>query len=215
MAKSHGYFAYESTLHVPVIIHWPQSSISEPQRVAEPAGLIDLAPTLLNYLHIPVPPSFVGVNLLEKSNSVEHPVYSETAYAHDAFNWAMLRRLRIAEKSYIDAPRPELYDLRVDPGEQINTARQHPEQLHSYKAQLTALMTRYSNAPSGPLVDDSASSQAALRSLGIWRVADVPATMLRVRIQKTGCRSIKPMKRVWPDSIAIMRPLLPSNFANC
>src|SRR5208282_4299507 len=44
---SHGYFIYESTLHVPLIIHWPEGFPTLPERVTEPAGLIDIGPTVL------------------------------------------------------------------------------------------------------------------------------------------------------------------------
>ncbi len=54
--KSHGYFVYESTLHVPLIFHWPAGQTGQVQ----PAGLIDVAPAILDFLRIPVPRSFEG-----------------------------------------------------------------------------------------------------------------------------------------------------------
>ncbi len=49
--SSHGYFIYESTLHVPLIVHWPVGSEGHAERVADPVGLIDVAPTVLDFLH--------------------------------------------------------------------------------------------------------------------------------------------------------------------
>lgn len=161
---SHGYFAYESTLHVPLIVHWPESDTSHPKKVDEPAGLIDVAPTLLNYLHIAVPTSFAGKNLLDNSN--KHEIYSETAYAHDAFRWAMLCEIRIGETVYISAPHPELYNLQLDPTERKNVIAAHADEARSLKAQLAALLARYSNVHSTATADRSGPSQAALRSLG-------------------------------------------------
>jgi len=40
---SHGYFIYESTMHVPLIIHWPASASQYPARVTGAGGLIDVA----------------------------------------------------------------------------------------------------------------------------------------------------------------------------
>ncbi len=49
---SHGYFIYQSTLHVPLLIHWPAGSGDHPARVTQPAGLMDVAPTVLDFLRI-------------------------------------------------------------------------------------------------------------------------------------------------------------------
>ena len=162
----HGYFVYESTLHVPLIMHWPEGAGSYPAHVEEPAGLIDVAPTLLGFLHIPVPRSFVGVNLLDPAHAPPHPVWSESTYAHDAFHWAVLRRLRVLNLVYIDAPRAELYDLGSDPAERHDVLASHMRQAHSLKDQLTALQSRYSNRLPNATADSSQQSTATLRSLG-------------------------------------------------
>ena len=43
--SDHGYFVYESTLHVPLIVHWPEGRPLMPERAEQPVGLIDVAPT--------------------------------------------------------------------------------------------------------------------------------------------------------------------------
>ena len=63
-----------------------------PDTVSEPAGLIDVAPTILDALHLPAPPSFDGVSLVRQKG--EHAIYSESVYARDSFRWAALRSLR-------------------------------------------------------------------------------------------------------------------------
>ena len=57
---SHGYFIYQSTLHVPLIVHWPAGDQRQPARVAKTAGLIDVAPTIVDILHLPAAPQFEG-----------------------------------------------------------------------------------------------------------------------------------------------------------
>jgi arylsulfatase A-like enzyme len=109
---SHGYFVYESTVHVPPIIHWPDADHNHPQQVDGPGGLIDVAPTLLPYLHISPPAFFEGTDLLADR---KRQVYSESAYARESFRWAMLRKIREGTLDYIDAPQAELYDLASDP----------------------------------------------------------------------------------------------------
>lgn len=160
---SHGYFIYQSTLHVPLILHWPADSTGHPARIEEPVGLIDVAPTVLGFLHINAPPSFHGANLL---NAAPHAVFSESMYTRDAFQWAPLRGLRIASQQYIQAPRPELYDLRTDPRELTNIVGGNAPEAHSLADQLAKLLAQFT-----PKVHTAASSvppqtRGALESLG-------------------------------------------------
>ncbi len=66
--SDHGYFVYESTLHVPLIFHWPQGSGRLPARVESPVGLIDVAPSILDFLKIPLPAAFKGRSVLDGSS---------------------------------------------------------------------------------------------------------------------------------------------------
>src|SRR5580658_3841667 len=137
---SHGYFIYQSTLQVPLIVHWPADSTGHPARVEEPVGLIDVAPTVLGFLHIDTPTSFHGVNLL---NAAPRAVYSESMYTRDAFQWAPLRGLRAGSRQYIQAPRPELYDLQGDSRELTNVIGTDAAEAHSLADQLAKLLTQF------------------------------------------------------------------------
>jgi arylsulfatase A-like enzyme len=160
---SHGYFIYESTLHVPLIIHWPEGFPKLPDRVTEPAGLIDVAPTILDALHLPAPPSFDGISLL---HNAPHAIYSESVYARDSFNWAALRSVRVANWKYIEAPHPELYDLTKDPHEQSNLIRTNPSQAAALRPELSRLMASHPRPQNPPSRDTSAATKKALGSLG-------------------------------------------------
>jgi choline-sulfatase len=121
--ETHGYFIYESTLRVPLIIRWPAGAPHYADRVGEPAGLIDLAPALLEFLGIPVPPQFQGhslMRMLRPHTSGGEPVYGESMYARDHLGCSPLRSVRLGRYKYIDAPKPELYDLDTDPHETQN-----------------------------------------------------------------------------------------------
>ena len=161
---SHGYFIYESTLHVPLIVHWPAGAPKHSERVSQPAGLIDVAPTILDALHLPAPPSFDGMSLLKQNSA--HPIYSESVYARDSFHWAALRAVRIGNWKYIDAPRPELFDLANDPREQSNLAHSKRDQASALRLELTRLMDRHARKSPAPVRDSSAGTRAALESLG-------------------------------------------------
>lgn len=161
---SHGYFIYESTLHVPLIVHWPDGAPKYPDRISQPAGLIDVAPTILDALRLPGPPSFDGVSLLKLNGA--RAVYGESVYARDSFHWAALRSLRMGRWKYIDAPRPELFDLEKDPAEQSNLVRANSAEAAALRSELARLMARHARAHPAPVRDSSGGTRAALGSLG-------------------------------------------------
>jgi choline-sulfatase len=168
---SHGTFIYQSTLQVPLMIHWPAGAPDQPGSVGLPVALIDVAPTVLDFLHVPPPPSFAGRSLMDQAGAGRpgfdsHPVYAESLHTHDAFGWAPLRSLRDGDFKYIEAPTPELYNLRDDPHEQRNLARAAPARALALKGQLAQLLARY--PPAGPASAQPVSSaaQAQLKSLG-------------------------------------------------
>ncbi len=182
---THGYFIYQSTLHVPLIIHWPEegrgfspaaqtaASAMFPSRVDSPAGLIDVAPTLLQVLGIPEPSSFAGrslIPLLQGEVPSEREVYSESTYAHDKFGWAALRGVRLGKYQYIQAPKPELYNLAEDRGETRNLYSSHESLAHSYGDRLDALRARYRVQTAASASPVSPEVLERLRSLGYLAV---------------------------------------------
>jgi len=161
---SHGYFIYESTMHVPLIIHWPASVSQHPERVTEPAGLIDIAPTILDFLHIAAPPSFEGMSLL--SGHTGRMIYGESVYPQETFGWAALRSVQLGNYKYIDAPRAELYDLSKDAGERANILPAHPPEARSMKVRLDDLIARHATTQRQPPAEASARTREVLGSLG-------------------------------------------------
>jgi choline-sulfatase len=161
---SHGYFIYESTLRVPLIIHWPGDTPTHAPREDHPGGLIDVAPTVLDFLHISAPLSFEGRSLLDMSRP--RTVYSESIYAHDGFGWAPLRSLREGADKYIDAPRPELYNLRTDPHEQSNLYSKDSPRALALRTELQKLLASHRpKQPASPAMI-SPHTRALLASLG-------------------------------------------------
>lgn len=161
---SHGYFVYESTMHVPLIFHWPAGTPRSPDRVVQAGGLIDVAPAILDFLHISAPPSFEGVSLLPGRN--ERAVYGESVYSQQAFGWSPLRSLRSGAYKYINAPRPELYDLSKDPGEHTNILTADQSKAQAGKSTLDELMARYPPKQSPAAPESSVRTREVLGSLG-------------------------------------------------
>jgi len=161
---SHGYFIYESTMHVPLIIHWPAKASKYPERVSKTGGLIDVAPTILDFLHLAAPASFEGVSLLP--GHVEPTIYGESVYPQENFGWAALRSLQSGPYKYIDAPKAELYELSKDPGERVNILPAHPAEARSMKARLDDLMARQAPRQRPSSAEIPAHAREVLGSLG-------------------------------------------------
>jgi arylsulfatase A-like enzyme/Tfp pilus assembly protein PilF len=172
---SHGFFIYQSTLWVPLIIHWPTGTVNFPPRVDTPASLIDVAPTMLQFLGMQPPPQFQGRSLLEllgpKAGKAGRAVYSESLYGHHHFGTSALWSLRQDRYKYIEAPRREFYDLIADPEETKNLYSENRSLALASREQLLALRARFhqGDVPEGRLLDPEAI--ARLSSLGYVAVS--------------------------------------------
>ena len=124
---------------------------------------MDVAPTILASLGFPIPAAFNGRNLLD---GVQRSVYTESLHAHDAFGWAPLRALRAGRYKYIDAPRPELYDLAADPAESSNIIGTHTAEAQVLRKRLEMLLVRYAPGAPAPQRAQSPEAVSTLQSLG-------------------------------------------------
>ncbi len=122
--KTHGFFIYDSTLHVPLIVKLPASRAAAPRVVKSSVGLVDIAPTILAVTGAGVPKEAQGRNLLPLMSGPEDKtpaeLYAETYLPRIHFDWSELRGNLIGNYKFIEAPRPELYDLAADPHELHN-----------------------------------------------------------------------------------------------
>ena len=119
--QTHGLFAYDSTLRVPLVL-WGTGV--QPNRLERPAGHVDLFPTLIEAAGLDAPPSS-GRSLLTDqtaNQSDDRNLYFEALGAHLDRDWAPLRGVLDGRYKAIDLPVPELYDLNNDPQEQSNLA---------------------------------------------------------------------------------------------
>jgi arylsulfatase A-like enzyme/tetratricopeptide (TPR) repeat protein len=119
--KTHTFFIYDATVHVPLIIRTPWGDRG---RSRAQVATVDLMPTVLDLVGLPPQNGIDGRSLVR---SVLHPesdeggrAYSETYFTRFHYGWQHLRSLRDGAWKYIDAPTPELYAIRDDPGETKN-----------------------------------------------------------------------------------------------
>ena len=128
--NNHGFFLYDETIRVPLVIKLPQTGAAE-KRIENRVELVDVMPTLLQIAGAAVPAEVQGKSLvgLMKAGKAEatdswrdRPAYAESDYPHIAFGWSALQSLRTGKYLYIQAPRRELYDQTVDPEAEHNLA---------------------------------------------------------------------------------------------
>jgi Tfp pilus assembly protein PilF len=120
---THGIFIYDATIRVPLLWRLPG---------VLPAGStydgsvrhIDIAPTVLAALGLSGGAATQGLNLLPAFQGHIPPPkaaqYAEARLAEEGFGMAPLAGVRHGGRKWIQAPRPELYDLRADPAEMRN-----------------------------------------------------------------------------------------------
>ncbi|MFT5052757.1 MAG: choline-sulfatase [Chlamydiales bacterium] len=115
---THAVLAYQGTLHVPLI--WRHPSLTAGARLASPVSLVDVMPSVLELLGVPVP-DLHGVDIFdEAAREAQRELYFESEFALRNFGWSALRGMRTGASKFIAAPRSELYDLDADPEETAN-----------------------------------------------------------------------------------------------
>jgi tetratricopeptide (TPR) repeat protein len=185
----HGFFVYNATVHVPLIIKPPVkppagSAIAAGRR-REPVETTAVAPTLLQlagvkdatdpiYAQFQSPAlfgaSYIGSAQNEAGNpEATVPAYSETFYPFSSFGWSPLHALESERFHFIEAPKPELYDLEADPGETNNIAAQQPATVAVFREKMQAFLAHNpftrQEAKAGNLTPDA---QEKLRALGYF-----------------------------------------------
>ncbi|MDQ3069341.1 MAG: sulfatase-like hydrolase/transferase [Acidobacteriota bacterium] len=163
----HGYFIYDATLRVPLIVAGP--GIGK-RVVGEQVRSIDIAPTLADLAGIGAGARTDGESLRGLMRGVaraEVPAsYAESWYPKLHFGWSELRSLRVGEWKYIAAPKPELYDLRVDKGEKTNVLTARQQVAGRMAGDLQRIAGTFREAPAAETREPDPEAVARLRALG-------------------------------------------------
>jgi arylsulfatase A-like enzyme/Tfp pilus assembly protein PilF len=118
---AHTFFVYDATLHVPLIVRTPWGDHG---RSHAQVSTVDVMPTVLDLAGLSAQPGLDGRSLLrdvfDPSYDPGDSAYAETYFPRFHFGWQQLRALRGGGYKFIEAPTPELYDLRADPHETKN-----------------------------------------------------------------------------------------------
>jgi arylsulfatase A-like enzyme/Tfp pilus assembly protein PilF len=118
----HMLLVYDATLRVPLFFSWP-GVLPAGARIAGQFRSVDLLATIVDLLGAPAVPTSGAsraAQLRSRARIPDNESYAESLYGQIHFGYAPLRALRAEGWKYVEAPRPELYDLRDDPGERRN-----------------------------------------------------------------------------------------------
>ncbi len=163
--SEHGVFLYREVLQVPLLVKLPKGGAPAPRSVAVPVQLSDVFATVGEAVGLDgfSPPAGTA-SLLTAADAAVRPdrrIYAESFFPRTHFGWSELRSLLDGRWHYIEAPRPELFDLASDPAEKANLAPGRPEPFRKMRIEMEALRTSFA-APAA--VDREAAQKLA--SLG-------------------------------------------------
>jgi arylsulfatase A-like enzyme/Tfp pilus assembly protein PilF len=167
---THGLFVYDATTRIPFIVRAPYDSMRG-RRVGSTVRSEDLLPTVLDLVGKSAPQDVQGQTLVPlmtgETSTLNLDAYSESLYARHHFGWSELKALRSGRFKYINATRPELYDLERDPAEQHNLFEDRRQLADRMAIELARLATEESAAPGPSAVDPETRERlAALGYIG-------------------------------------------------
>lgn len=126
---------YEGGLRVPMIVYWP-GKIPAGQVSDLPCAAWDFLPTATDIAQVKPQAGIDGISILPG-------LLGQTqTNCHETFHWQLQKGRNVwhtvrmgnweAVQPKSDAP-PELYDLKTDPGETNNVAKQHPDLITKFQ----------------------------------------------------------------------------------
>jgi len=140
--KEHGYYIYDATVKVPLIVRVPGADL-EGVRVPAQVRTIDVLPTVLDLVGVEAPSPLHGESLVSLMFDPEEAgpknAYLESMSVHLQYGWSALYSVRTSSYKFIDAPREELYDLSWDLLESENLLKKEPEVAQGLRSTLAAL----------------------------------------------------------------------------
>ncbi|MBA3950096.1 MAG: sulfatase-like hydrolase/transferase, partial [Acidobacteria bacterium] len=162
---THGIFAYEETLRVPLIIaETGEGRAPGGVTIASPVRHVDLLPTMLEAVGVASGPGLPGASLagVIAGDAADRPSYFESMMPAVTRGWAPLRGVLSGREKYIDLPIPELYDLAADPRETVNLAPAESSRTQVF----FNLLKGFNLAPPSRAAAETPETLERLRSLG-------------------------------------------------
>jgi hypothetical protein len=127
----HTFFLYEENVRVPFIVAAP-GAIDRTERSRTTISLVDVAPTMLDLLGLPIPAERQG------QSALDGPARMALFFTDYSLSLAGLRDGRWKLVHDLTSGRSKLFDLERDPSERANVAPDHPARVAEYERRLNA-----------------------------------------------------------------------------
>lgn len=172
--STHSLLAYNSTLHVPLVVKPPKSALERAPagtRVPTRVGLVDIFPTILAWVGVEVPDGVQGQPLDAVAEPRSPPakdrvIYAETLSPRLHHEWGELRALFVGDLKYIHGPRPELFDLVNDPAELNDLLGRRPEDRARLQGNLESYLERHAVPGLDASIEGDEETTRRLMALG-------------------------------------------------
>ncbi len=159
---------YDPTVRVPLIMRWP-GSISPQKRVKGQVQQVDLMPTILDALHLPLPERMDGKSLWQtiegkKSETHKYVYLSECAWqASRGLRTLDFKLIQTMDAGLFQRPKIELFNLNEDPEETKNLAEAEPMQVKKNGAFTRAMGQREVKRRTGPNKGSAKKARVAVQ----------------------------------------------------
>jgi arylsulfatase A-like enzyme len=136
------YGLYDCTVRVPFMMRWP-GRVPAGRRLSQMLHNTDIAPTILDAVGLPIPPSMEGRSswplVADARNDGGHDSVISLECSYQA-QWSLRTSSYLyilsREQDFAGNPLRELYDLSQDPAEKRNIAEEHPQVAQAFEGQL-------------------------------------------------------------------------------
>jgi arylsulfatase A-like enzyme len=156
----HGIYPFQATVHVPLIICWPEV---QPGVVDEPVALVDLLPTVMEFARVKTPKGLRGVALTPSGRFSQPPILVETK---EGVCLPSLRRGAFKLISWGNG-RFSLFNVIDDPGETHEISAVDNVQCQVLREELTQYLLTLNPAPTDlPPLELSPQLREQMRALG-------------------------------------------------
>ncbi len=164
---THGAYAWQTTLHVPLLLRYPDGARAG-EREHGLVGVADLFPTLLEAIGATPPEGLDGASLWRRAPPAGRGLYFESEMGWLAFGWSQLVGWMDERCKYLHSAEPQLFDLARDPAERHDLlegdARGAPD-VEPFRRAIAEVFRRPA-LPVEPTAALDPALEASLRALG-------------------------------------------------
>lgn len=170
----HGFYIYEASSKIPLIVSSPEmSEANRGRRIREPVDLLDIYPTVLNWLGLETPKDLPGKSLLsvfagetppaDRISYIERNAHAFNMRSVRSSDWKLIYNFQVPSNWPIPAPR-ELYHLKTDPHETKNLYASKRKEVQAIRDEFDRLLLDWARK-SGDLRSFAGDDGEAIRNL--------------------------------------------------